>query len=219
MIKAILYDMDGTILDTMPLYDLGWKKADEVFGYNGRAAALIAPCAGMTSAQVAASLRAELGADFPAEDYLKKLFEAFEVEINARGVSCKKGAEDIFAAARKIGARQVLCTSSTADHVKPYLKMAGIDGVFDAVITGDMVKRSKPAPDIFLMGAEAVGCAPEECIVVEDAANGVRAGLAAGIRVAMIPEYPPVPEDIRERLWHECADLSELAELVLAESV
>ncbi len=214
MIKAVLYDMDGTVLDTMPLYYIGWKAADDAFGCSGRAVALLPRVAGMTTAQAAVFLRAELGADFPSEAFLTRLFEAYEEAIGTHGVSCKKGAPEIFEVMRKMGIRQAICSSSDAAHVKPYLKMAGIENAFDAIITGDMVKNSKPAPDIFLMGAEVLGCAPEACLVVEDAANGVRAGAAAGMRTVMIPEYPPIPEDVRPLVWHESADLSELEALV-----
>ena len=214
MFKAILYDMDGTVLDTMILYDVAWKQADRDFGCGGRAAAILPSIAGMTPTQVASRLRAELGEDFPAETFRARLFEVYVETVQTRGVSCKKGAPEIFEVMRKMGIRQAICSSSFEEHVKPYLKMAGIENAFDAIITGDMVKNSKPAPDIFLMGAEAVGCAPEECLVVEDAASGIRAGAAAGMRTVMIPEYPPIPEDIIPLVWRECKDLSELEALV-----
>ena len=214
MFKAILYDMDGTVLDTMILYDVAWKQADRDFGCGGRAAVILPSIAGMTPTQVASRLRAELGEDFPAEKFLARMFEVYVETVRTRGVSCKKGAPEIFEVMKKMGIRQAICSSSVEEHVKPYLKMAGIENAFDAIITGDMVKNSKPAPDIFLMGAEAVGCAPEECLVVEDAASGIRAGAAAGMRTVMIPEYPPIPEDIIPLVWRECKDLSELEALV-----
>ena len=182
MFKAILYDMDGTVLDTMILYDVAWKQADRDFGCGGRAAVILPSIAGMTPTQGASRLRAELGEDFPAEKFLARLFEVYVETVRTRGVSCKKGAPEIFEVMRKMGIRQAICSSSFEEHVKPYLKMAGIENAFDAIITGDMVKNSKPAPDIFLMGAEAVGCAPEEaCMVGDRIDNDIRPAKKLGM--------------------------------------
>lgn len=217
MIKAILYDMDGTVLDTMPIYQLGWERADEAFGLEGRAVALLPQVAGMTAKQSGEFVREHLCVEFPYEEFRRIINETLDEVVAKDGISCKKGAPEIFETIRSMGFLQVLATSSIPECVFPYLKKAGIENAFDAVVTGDMVTRSKPDPEIFLCAARAVGCDPSECVVVEDASNGARAGIAAGIKTIMIPEYPPIPEDVKVNLWHECRDLSEIAALVAKE--
>lgn len=216
MIKAILYDMDGTVLDTMPIYEHSWRAADEAFGCNGKAVALLPTIAGMKDEDIRALALSRLGEDFPYADFRRILSETFEKVIAQNGIPCKKGAPEVFDHIRAMGIRQVLVTSSAPPRVFPYLELAGIRDVFDDIITGDMVTHSKPNPEIFLMGAEKAGCLPSECVVVEDAANGARAGIAAEMRTVMIPEYPPVPQDIATKLWHECRDLTELPALIAA---
>ena len=81
-----------------------------------------------------------------------------------------------------------LATSTDGATAREYLKMAGVRGYFDCMIFGDMVERGKPAPDIYLKAAAALGRCPDECIVLEDSILGVRAGAAAGCHVIMIPD-------------------------------
>ena len=217
MIKAVLYDMDGTVLDTMVIYERAWAYADEVYGYGGRAAALVPILGGVSAADCAAIVRSRLGEDFPYPEFRSFLEDKFEEIVKSEGIPCKPGAPEIFDRIRKMGLRQILVTSSTPAHVFPYLKIAGIENVFDDVITGDMVAHSKPNPDIFLLGAKTAGCDPCECVVVEDAVNGARAGIAAGMKTIMVPQYPPVPKDIAKDLWHECKTLAEIPDLIAAE--
>ena len=217
MIKAVLYDMDGTILDTMVIYERAWAYADEVYGLGGRAAALVPLLGGMNYTDCMTTVRAHLGADFPYAEFRRFLEARFDEIANTEGIPCKSGAPEIFDRVRKMGLRQILVTSSAPPHVFPYLKIAGIENVFDGVITGDMVVHSKPDPEIFLLGAKEAGCEPCECVVVEDAVHGARAGIAAGMKTIMIPEYPPIPEDIRAKLWHECKTLAEIPALIEAE--
>ena len=214
MIKAVLYDMDGTVLDTMPIYEHGWAVADAQYGCGGRLASLIPQVAGRNEKDSGDLVRAHMGEDFPYEDFRKIINATLEEVIERDGIACKKGAPEIFDRIRKMGIVQVLVTSSLPERVFPYLRKAGIENAFDAVVTGDMVVHSKPDPEIFLLGAKVANCLPCECVVVEDAANGARAGIAAGMKTIMIPEYPPIPEDVRISLWHECRDLSEIADLI-----
>lgn len=214
MIKAILYDMDGTVLDTMKIYQHAWNVADAAMGLGGKAAALITRVAGMSVVDSNELLRNVIGNDFPYMEFRKIMEKTFAETIQRDGVDCKKGAPEIFDRIRSLGIRQILVTSSSPERVFPYLELAGIRNAFDGVITGDMVEHSKPNPEIFLLGAKAAGVLPEECLVVEDAPTGIRAGVAAGMRTVMIPEYPPIADDIRAILWRECKDLSELYDLV-----
>ena len=218
MIKAVLYDMDGTVLDTMPLYERAWSYADEQFGLKGEIARLISTFAGMNNADIEAFVLSRTGNDFPYADFRRALAMKFDEIMTLEGIPCKAGAPEIFDRIREMGLRQILVTSSSPKRVFPYLTMAGIANAFDDIVTGDMVVHGKPDPEIFLLGAKKAGCEPFECVVVEDAANGARAGIAAGMKTVMIPEYPPIPEDVAALLWHECQSLAELPDLIRAEN-
>lgn len=218
MIKAVLYDMDGTVLDTMPIYERAWQYADAQFGLQGEISCLITTFAGMNNADIEAFVRSRLEDNFPYADLRRTMTARFEEIVNADGIPCKSGAPEVFSRIREMGLKQILVTSSSPARVFPYLSMAGIENEFDAIVTGDMVVHGKPDPEIFLLGAQKAECEPFECVVVEDAANGARAGIAAKMRTVMIPEYPPIPEDVATLLWHECQSLAELPDLIRAEN-
>ena len=218
MIKAVLYDMDGTVLDTMPIYERAWQYADDAFHLGGSVSCLLPQISGMNNADIEALMRSRLEKGFPYADLRRTMATRFEEIVEANGIPCKAGAPEIFDRIREMGLRQILVTSSSPKRVFPYLELAGIANAFDDVVTGDMVVHGKPDPEIFLLGAQKAGCKACECVVVEDAANGARAGIAAGMRTVMIPEYPPIPQDVAQNLWHECQSLAELADLIRVEN-
>jgi len=88
---------------------------------------------------------------------------------------------------RNSGLRLALASSSRRPVIQEVLETLGLDGIFEAVVSGDEVARGKPAPDGFLMAARRLGVEPDRCLVVEDSRNGVLAGKAAGMTVAAIP--------------------------------
>jgi HAD superfamily hydrolase (TIGR01509 family) len=101
------------------------------------------------------------------------------------------GVEDLLAAAAGAGVPCAVASSSSAEWVVPHLGRLGLRDRFAAVVTSDDVggdpRRTKPAPDLFLAAAAAVGQPPARCVVLEDSPNGVRAGKAAGMAVVAVP--------------------------------
>jgi HAD superfamily hydrolase (TIGR01509 family) len=101
------------------------------------------------------------------------------------------GVEDLLAAAAGAGVPCAVASSSSAEWVVPHLERLGLRDRFAAVVTSDDLggdpRRTKPAPDLFLAAAEAVGQPPARCVVLEDSPNGVRAGKAAGMAVVAVP--------------------------------
>ena len=98
---------------------------------------------------------------------------------------------------RERGVKLAVASSSARAMVEDNLRRAEILDCFDAVVSGQEVTRGKPAPDIFLLAAERIGCAPEDCYVFEDGVNGARAGVAAGCAAVMIPDLMEPTEDLR----------------------
>ena len=194
MLSAVIFDMDGLMFDTEALNMKAWMAAAKKHGWT------------MTEEHVHAHIGSSLpatrrimadqfgpGFDFDAvrADRIAIAFERIERE----GMPEKPGLHEILAWLRRHGVKTAMATSSERRFVDFYMAHSNLGHTFDAVITGDQIERSKPAPDIFLRAAEAVGESPADCAVLEDSYNGIRAAHAAGMRPIMIPDLlPPTPE-------------------------
>lgn len=213
-IKAVLFDLDGTILDTEKYFRKCWPAAFEHFGYS------------MTDEQ-ALSLRS-LGRPF-APGILKEMsgdpdfdYEAvrsyrsklMEETIEKNGLQLKAGCLEILDFLKERGIVRAVATASPQDRSERYLKKAGILEYFDRVISATMVKEGKPSPDIYLYACEQLGFAPEDCLAVEDSPNGVTSAYRAGCKVVMVPDQDQPTEEIKRLLFAEKESLLGLKNLI-----
>lgn len=106
----------------------------------------------------------------------------------ALSVDKKNGCDEILSMFRRRGVKMAVASSSEISQIQSNLRIAGIENYFDAVVSGFNIAHGKPAPDIFLLAAEKLALAPEECYVFEDAVSGIEAGHAAGMSAIMIPD-------------------------------
>lgn len=190
-IRGICFDMDGVLTDTEPLGNRILGQA--LLRQNCRADEAQERCLLGVNMQ---TVRKYLLSWFPGcidpDRFIADWCEMMHDEIHLHGLPVKPGAGNVLRALRERGYLLALCTSNTASVVNDYLAVAGWDsGIFDSVITGDLVAHGKPAPDIYLMGAEHLGLDPADCLGVEDSFNGVQSVRAAGMRCVMIPDTMP----------------------------
>jgi HAD superfamily hydrolase (TIGR01509 family) len=186
-VKAVIFDCDGTLVDSEPLSRTAWERALEPYGYAVTDADAEASV-GLPYPRVHAHF-AERVTLPPADDFWDELSAELFALIDAD----LEPFEDAVAAARELRARGVavaVASSSARDRLQRTLSRAGLLDAFDAVVAGDEVARGKPAPDMFLLAAERLGVAPEACIVVEDSPAGVQAGLAAGMVTLAVCRVP-----------------------------
>ena len=212
-IRAIIFDKDGTLHDTEKVFMQAWKLA---------AAELNVPdientvrdCTGTTIEWIA-QYWAKKYPDIPFEDYLPRRQYHFN-EIVRDGVPVKEGAHELLTYLKEHGYLIGMATSTGQVSAMEHLTRTGMLDYFapNAIITGNMVKNGKPAPDIYLLAAERLGVSPEECVGVEDSLNGVRAIHAAGMRAVMIPDMiEPTPE-VEELCWKRCDTLLDIIPLL-----
>ncbi len=212
-IKAVLFDLDGTLIDTERYYQIIWPKTVEHFGYKmTKEQALQLRSLGRPFAP--ARFREWYGDDFDyheVREYRKKLFEEY---IKKEGISLKPGAKEILEWLKE---REIIISTATAtdeERTERYLKKVGLYDYFDKICCATMVKEGKPRPDIYLYAAEQVGVPKENCIAVEDAPNGVRAASAAGIKTIYIPDQNDDEEEVKGLYYKKLDSLLDLKNVI-----
>ena len=210
-IKAIIFDKDGTLHDTEKVYLRAWKAAADEFGVPD-IEATVRDCTGTTIPWIA-EYWAKKYPNIPFEEYLPRR-QHYYFGILESGIPVKEGAHEVLAYLKAHGYKIGMATSTPWETVKDHLARTGMTEYFDTVVTGDMIRHGKPAPDIYLLAAERLGVDPAECIGVEDSLSGVRSIHAAGMRPVMIPDLiEPTPE-IEALVWRRLDEISELIPLL-----
>ena len=184
---AVIFDCDGTLVDSEPLARTAWERALAPYGYALTDADAEASV-GLPYPRVHAYFaeRAELPA---AESF----WGEFSGELFALIDSELAPFDDAVGAARELRSRGVpvaVASSSPRDRLHRTLRRAGLLDAFDVTVALDEVTNGKPAPDMFLLAAERLGAPPEECVVIEDSPPGVQAGVAAGMTTLAVCRVP-----------------------------
>ena len=197
--SAVIFDMDGVIFDSERVYLECCIKAAEKFGAQN-VEEVVRKCIGVTNEMTMQILREFFGVDFPVDDYWKEATGYFWEFYNEHGSLPKKeGVVPALTYLKEKGYHLAIASSTKTETVTKQLKDAGLLDFFTLIVGGNMVSRSKPAPDIFLKATELLGVEPEKCLVIEDSYNGIRAAYAAGIPAVMVPDLLPPTEETREK--------------------
>ena len=187
MVTAVIFDMDGTLVDSEHVSKEAWFAAAEQLGVQ-IPLALYQSFIGRTAASVEDELADYLGGRDRALEAFRVHNEQFD-KIARESLDLKPFARESIDALRKVGLKIGLATSTRRRRALLRLERFGLQDAFDAITCGDDgFAHGKPAPDIFLLAADRLGAESVSCAVVEDSFNGVRAGAAAGMHVFMVPD-------------------------------
>jgi beta-phosphoglucomutase len=189
VIAALLFDLDGTLIDSMPHHHTAWEEWHRRRALPFDADGFFAATAGRTNAEIMRTLVPGATAD----DYLAMAHEkeALYRDIATHALELVPGFEALRAAARTRGHKLAICTASTPENMALAFKRFGLDAHMDAVVSPADGLRGKPHPDIFLEAARRLGVAPADCVVFEDAPLGIEAARNAGmVAVALTTSLP-----------------------------
>ncbi len=177
--QALIFDLDGTLIDSMPFHVKAWIKVSREHGYE-LDPQLIYDMGGASSRDVVIKLK-ELGANVPSiDDFYHRKVAAY-VEIRDQVPLFPGIAKIAFDAKRELGLKLGIGTGTQRINVDYMIKKFGLDKYFDSVVCGDDVEKHKPFPDTFLKGAEEMGVLPEKCLVFDDGKPGIAAAFNAGM--------------------------------------
>ena len=193
--KAVIFDMDGLMFDTETLgYQAQGELAEEMdlpiafdFDYYLKQV-------GRSDKDVMPELASDFGDAELAERFLKRMKERQTGIASEKGLPIKKGLYDLLAFLKEEGVICVVASSSWRKEVSFYLELADILQYFRYQVCGDEVSFAKPNPEIFLSAWKPLGIPKEDCLILEDSLNGIRAAYDAGIEVIMVPDLI-VPDD------------------------
>jgi HAD superfamily hydrolase (TIGR01509 family) len=193
MIEAVVFDLDGVIVDSEQVWDdVRERLAHERGGrWHERAQA---DMMGMSSPEWSRYMHDVIGLeespDEINDEVVRRMLERYRTEL-----PLLDGAVD---AVRRLAAELPLAVASSSNRplIEAVLETAGIAGAFRVTVSSEEVERGKPAPDVYLEAARRLGVEPGRAAAIEDSANGLRSAHAAGLRVLALPNahYPPAPD-------------------------
>ena len=201
----VIFDMDGVIVDSEAVYLAGYLHAARLYDLpieDMRAA--VGRAVGVVDAMERAIMTETFGhlPQFSLDKTYKACRDYFNNAVETGQIDLKPGAAEILQSLRNKNIPVGLASSSPRTMIEKVLKRHGVLQYFDVVISGDMVQKGKPDPEIFLLCADALGI-PEskysETFVIEDSHNGIRAAYAAGMKPIMVPDQLPPTQEMREK--------------------
>jgi HAD superfamily hydrolase (TIGR01509 family) len=207
--KALLFDLDGTLIDSMPHHHNAWIEWHKRHGFPMDEPRFFAETAGRTNAEILADMLPQLSTAEHAVLYEEK--EAIYRELAEPGLALIVGAAELAAQARERGLKLAVCTASGLLNMALAFQRFGIAGWVDTVTSPADGLRGKPHPDIFEEAARRLGVAPADCIVFEDAPLGIEAARRAGMSaVALTTTMPREAFEGFDNVLAIVADLSEI---------
>lgn len=188
--QAVIFDMDGLMLDTESLGPRTWAEAASITGVEFDLA-LLPLMIGRNYRDCRVFLRQHYGEAYPVEQLTASCLVAFDAIVAQEGIALKPGVVELLDWLATQHIPHAVATSTRRDRAKAQLTRKGLYQRFATLVGGDEIAHGKPAPDIFIEAATRLRVRPDQCVVLEDSEPGVRAAIAAGIAPIMVPDLHP----------------------------
>ncbi|RJP24245.1 MAG: HAD family phosphatase [Candidatus Abyssobacteria bacterium SURF_5] len=212
-VDAVIFDLDGLILDTERIAKRFWLMAFKEFGVVLTDEQYL----GIVGRNVRDSnmvLRNLLGDDFPVEECRARMRETYYEDIARNGLPVKPGVHELVDFLKMKSLRYAVATSTARDITMRKLELTNLVSSFETVVAGDEVSHGKPHPEIFLKAAALLDAQPRAVVVLEDSFSGIRAAKAAGMIPIMVPDLAQPTEEIQSLAYAVVSTLSEAKEII-----
>ncbi len=212
-LEAVIFDMDGLMLDTERIAKQYWLMALKEFGAMLDDEQYL-NIVGRNVQDSNVVLRNLLGDDFPVEECRSRMREIYYEDVARNGLPVKPGLHEMvdFLKARSI--RYAVATSTARDITLRKLELTNLSSHFETIVAGDEVSNGKPHPEIFLKAAALLDAKAGKVVVLEDSFSGIRAAHAAGMTPIMIPDLAQPTEEIRALAYAVVSSLCEAQQVI-----
>ncbi len=211
-ICAVIFDMDGTMIDTEKIKENGWKYAGECQNI-------------IIDDKILSEMRGtnkEYCKEFINKKFkninFEKLYndrkEFIEKYININGIKMKKGLMEILQFLKSNNYKIAVASSSEKETIRKYLAKINVLDFFNVIVAGDMIENGKPNPEIYLKAVEKLNLSTEQCIGIEDSNSGILSVYRAGLKPIMIPDLEQPKEEVKNILYAKLNSLEEIIEIL-----
>lgn len=207
--EAVVFDMDGVIFDSERAVMNCWLELAQKYDIKDIEKPYFA-CVGTTMTRTREIMLETYGEDFPYDEYARESSLMYHEKYDGGKLPMKPGVMELLSYLKGKSKKIALASSTRRETVTNQLRWAGIIDYFDVIICGDMVAKSKPAPDIFLKACQELGVSPENTYAIEDSYNGIRAAHAGQLCPIMVPDLLEADDEMRGMAECVCDNLNEV---------
>lgn len=211
--KAVVFDLDGTLIDTEKIYHIAWPKAIADMGYT-LTEEMFLSLRSLGRPFAPAKFKEWFGDDFDYDRARAIRKQYFNDYVKAHGIARKTGAVELLTYLHEKKIMTAIATATDPERANQYLNMTELSGYFDRIISATMVDEGKPSPKVYTYACEQLGLSPGECVAVEDAPNGIRSAYGAGMQVIMVPDLSQPDEELREMLFASVESLDQIISFI-----
>ena len=215
MIKAIIFDMDGLMIDSERVTFDGYVIECQKLGYT-MTKEFYKTLLGKPIKGIYELFQKEFGNDFPIEEVIQKVHQYMADLFETQGVPVKDGLISLLQYLKANNYKTIVATSSNRNRVDTILSLANIAQYFDDSICGDEVTKGKPNPEVFIKSCQKLGVTTEEAIVLEDSEAGIQAASSAGIKVICIPDMKYPEKEFEQKTFKIFNSLKDVEEMLKA---
>ena len=214
MVRAVIFDMDGVLIDTEKHYNIAWCEAAKQAGYTDftrEHALMLRSCDARAASKMMKGIFGEQFDYFAIREIRRTIVAK---RLAKYGLEKKPGIDEILAFLHKKGIKTAVATATPLELTLQHLEKIGVKDQFDKIVSAKQVENGKPAPDVYLYACEQIGEQPKDCIAVEDSPNGIRSAYAAGCMPVMVPDLTEPDEELKPLLYAVVKTLADIQGII-----